>query len=59
MPLSSVLTVTVQLHAHTASCLSINHSAHKTKNVTQKAGREEGSELGLITTKVPEEEWVG
>lgn len=46
---------------HCFLCPSINHSTHKTKNVTQKAGREgrhgeRSCELGLITAKVPEEE---
>lgn len=52
-------------HTHRFLCPSINHHAHKTKNVTHKAGREErhgekkSCELGLIIAKVPEEEWVG
>lgn len=46
-------------HTHHFLCPSINHSTHKTKNVTQKGGREEQHGEEMSCDLVPEEEWMG
>lgn len=71
MSLSQVLTVPMQLHTHTYTHICIHthahcflpvhksqHSQDKECDTENRQGAEESCELGLITTKVPEEPWV-